>query len=202
MALLYAMQRGKSMFISKNNSTEIIILYTKWDKSTYTSHELLKKAAELLYGAGEYTTASYAGGKPYFSAHPEIHFSISHSGAYWMCAFADWEVGLDIQREENHDRERLSRRFFLTEEQDYLEKSGYARFYDIWAAKEACLKYTGDGLARGLMNTCVVQDGQIGGQIKVMDREAYLQKIEFCDMYKVWVCSQKRPSCKIKGMLF
>ena len=39
-------------------------------------------------------------GKPYFPHAPQLHFSISHSGAYWSCALSDQTVGFDLQETE------------------------------------------------------------------------------------------------------
>ena len=38
-------------------------------------------------------------GKPSFRDHPEIHFSLSHSGDYVMCAISDSPIGCDIEKD-------------------------------------------------------------------------------------------------------
>lgn len=161
------------------------------------SHRLLAKATRRLYGEGDYDLAVQPDGKPYFLHHPDIHFSISHSGEYWTCAFADAEIGLDIQIEDYHrKKEKIAKRFFSPGEQVYLEAYDYEEFYDIWAMKEAYLKYIGEGLARGLDKISVVKEGQIadvvcseGERNSEPGKTGYLQKIDFQSGYHMWICT-------------
>ena len=76
-----------------------------------------------------------------------LHFSLSHSGAWVLCAVSDGELGADIQEQRPFD-ERLARRFFTSEELDYIHGSpdqDYA-FSQIWALKESFSKALGLGL--------------------------------------------------------
>jgi phosphopantetheine--protein transferase-like protein len=129
-------------------------------------------AAAEAYQAGLAVTRG-PHGKPRFAA-PGLagaHFSVSHSGSYLAIAFSDYEVGIDIEHTERRhsDAERylaIARRFFLPDESAYV--AGYSvrgeasapfregapeevkrRFFRIWTAKEAAVKYTGEGIARG-----------------------------------------------------
>lgn len=115
------------------------------------SHALLYEALGRAVGAP--VTAPLAHGpygKPYLPALPDLHFSITHSGAYWMCAVSDSPVGLDLQAHQDCKRETLSRRFFHPAEDEYLRRRDYADFFDLWAAKESYLKYTGQGITEEL----------------------------------------------------
>ena len=104
----------------------------------------------------DWEIAEREGGKPYFPEHPEIHFSISHSGDYWACAIAPKEVGLDLQEENATARaEKLAKRFFHPHEQAYLKSVDYRDFTRIWAAKESYLKYTGEGITGGMSHFSV-----------------------------------------------
>lgn len=100
-------------------------------------------------------------GKPYFKDMTGLHFSISHSGVIWSCAFSDSEVGLDIQ--ELHDRncEKIARRFYHPMEILWLEKNGFHQFSRLWAYKESYVKYTGDGLINGLDYFSVVSEDSV-----------------------------------------
>lgn len=112
-------------------------------------------------------------GKPYFKSHPNVCFSVSHSGNIWVCAFSDTEVGTDVQVYDKtgntERRRRIANRWFSENEREYLEKCGYgeAEFYKIWARKEAYVKFTGDGIGHGdfsafdttqPMENCVMHD--------------------------------------------
>ena len=86
-------------------------------------------------------------GKPYFKGSP-IHFNVSHSGKYWVCAMSVRPVGIDIQQKiEGRNLRAIADRFFTTQEADYLFSEEYRSFYDVWAAKESYVKYTGTGIA-------------------------------------------------------
>ena len=75
---------------------------------TRAGRVLLAHALKKLYGLsvpdGEEGAAQLErmltkgeNGKPYLHGYPEIHFNISHSGAYAVCALAGIPVGIDIQ---------------------------------------------------------------------------------------------------------
>ena len=88
-------------------------------------------------------------GKPYLTE-PEVHFSISHSGDYVLCAVSDTPVGADIEKTRPVE-ERLIRRVCTDEEASFvLEGSDAAerlrRFFRVWTAKEAFFKCRGTGI--------------------------------------------------------
>ena len=98
------------------------------------------------------------GGKPYFAEAPELEFSVSHSGAWWACAFGDEPLGLDIERRAPRRFLRLAARFFLPEEAELVRaaEDRAAAFYRVWCAKEAFLKRSGAGLPGGLRSVPVL----------------------------------------------
>ena len=84
-----------------------------------------------------------------------VHFSVSHSGDRVVLAFADREVGVDIERlRALPDALDLARRFFDASEATALESEPVERrsdaFLALWTRKEALLKARGLGLADGL----------------------------------------------------
>jgi len=89
-------------------------------------------------------------GKPFFVDLPDLHFSLSHSGNYGACAFYHQPVGLDLQTHSSCDRKAIARRFFHPEEYAYLEVENFIPFFQVWAAKEGYVKYTGEGISGGL----------------------------------------------------
>ena len=152
----------------------ISIYYAKWDGRN-GSHELLRRAAadwcsaqhpadmkgEVLCSCApqEFLLADTDHWqKPYFLYPPGVEFSISHTGDLWMCAISRIPVGLDVQEERELAREKLSRRFFHPREDAWLKAGDYRAFFEVWAAKESYLKYTGDGLRRGMDTFCVVDE--------------------------------------------
>lgn len=89
------------------------------------------------------------GGKPYLVSEPNLHFSLSHSANWAVCAVSDHPVGVDIERCEPGRRDVASR-FFHKEEVRYLNtllpSARDDAFYKLWTLKESFVKSTGRGL--------------------------------------------------------
>lgn len=125
-------------------------------------------AGELIALLGERTAAAENGlpsrqiplslqyrfgihGKPEIVDFP-MHFSLSHSGDYVLCAFSEGEVGADIQRLQALDYLKLAGRFFTKAEYEALkgcpgEAERQSLFFRLWSRKEAYGKLTGQGIA-------------------------------------------------------
>ncbi len=95
-------------------------------------------------------------GKPYLKEYPKIHFNLSHSGEYVLCALSGEEVGTDIQKYKPGMR-KVAERFFAEEEKrmiDLAAKRGARNvdelFCRMWSIKEAYVKLTGSGLSQGM----------------------------------------------------
>ena len=116
---------------------------------------------------------------------PELHFSISHSGGRWVCAFADAPVGLDLQVHRPCRRVALARRFFAPEEAEWLRSRGEAACFDRWCAKESWLKYTGRGLSALPEAIVLAPDGQFPAR-----PDARLQLLPVFDGYSLCVCTK------------
>lgn len=93
-------------------------------------------------------------GKPYLTDTPELYVNWSHSGAYVICAVADREVGIDLQKMEREPKENLIRKALTPEERNAYEilapESRKKRFYEYWAVKESFLKALGTGFYTSL----------------------------------------------------
>lgn len=86
-------------------------------------------------------------GKPYAES-LNIHFSISHSNPYAICAVHHVPIGIDIQRADGV-RELVLRRAYSSEEQRYVFSApdGQAeRFTRLWCMKEAYVKRLGSSI--------------------------------------------------------
>lgn len=90
-------------------------------------------------------------GKPYLIGVDNYHFNISHTHNAVAVIFSDTEIGIDIERVKHADL-RIANRFFISQEQEYIEKSANAHeaFYEIWTKKESYIKYIGKGLSHPL----------------------------------------------------
>ena len=91
-------------------------------------------------------------GKPYFEG-IDICFSISHSKTMAALAVAPTEVGIDIERlDKNRDYLDLAKRYFTENEYERIKESTDVKdtFVKYWTAKEAYIKYTGEGFKNGV----------------------------------------------------
>jgi len=97
-------------------------------------------------------------GKPYLVSEPNIHFSLSHSGTWAVCALSDCPVGVDIEKCEP-GRRSVAPRFFHRDEVRYLDSLSAAAkdgaFYSLWTLKESFVKTTGRGLDMPLRSFCI-----------------------------------------------
>lgn len=81
-------------------------------------------------------------GKPVFAQREDLHFSLSHSGPYAMCAISDREIGADVQQVKPVHLS-VARRFHFRE-RDWLAEQPHEEqnkaFFRIWTRKEAWVK--------------------------------------------------------------
>ena len=101
-----------------------------------------------------YKVIAHDNEKPYFADYPELYFNISHSGKFVVCTLSDADVGVDIEGGRDADL-RVAERFFKDSEVKMIkealsdeEKNNL--LFKFWTMKEACVKLTGIGIARGL----------------------------------------------------
>ncbi len=153
-----------------------------------SSHGLLSRAAMLHIGCGSAPVLETDPlGKPHFPEYPEVFFSLTHSGTYWMCAFGSEPVGLDLQLHQNCAREKISRRYFHPDEDAFLKEGNYEQFFHIWAAKESYLKYTGQGMHRPLSGFSVV----FGGSLAAGTEGALFRFLPFQPDYSLCLCARR-----------
>ncbi len=95
-------------------------------------------------------------GKPFLKGCENVHFNISHSGSYAVCAVASAPVGVDIQKIGEYKR-TVAERVFNEPELLRIEasKDKASEFTKLWTEKEAVLKMLGTGLASGNVKNCL-----------------------------------------------
>lgn len=136
---------------------------------------ILRAAGEYLGVEGErLSVIREERGKPRLTGADDVFISVSHSADIWLCAFYDGEVGVDIQIHNAADYLAIARRFFCEDEIEYVAARGAEAFFDVWAAKESYMKYTGLGLSQGLNSFSVAGPlglyGAVGGAMLVHSR--------------------------------
>ena len=110
----------------------------------------------LILGKNEY-------GKPMIH-NLDIHFNISHSGEWAICAIDNNEIGVDIESHRPIDI-KIADRFFSEKEILFInrcknEDERYEVFFKIWTLKESYIKSIGKGFSCPFDGfSCIPQDG-------------------------------------------
>lgn len=111
---------------------------------------LLRHAAQAVFHleARELATALGRRGKPYFVARPEVHFNLSHSGVWILCALHGAPVGVDVEAASPERAQTLG--FMSPQEMVQFEQlvpeAKAAHVFRLWTLKESLLKAAGTGL--------------------------------------------------------
>lgn len=142
-------------------------------------------------------------GKPFPKDYPELHISISHSGAFVACAVGEKPVGVDLEVWKNRrNREGVLRRFHLKEQSWFCgvpEEQKMEAFHDLWVVKESFVKAMGKGLRIPLDAFCVnVRAGKTVCVRQELSEEPY-----YCRLYPLQqealslaVCSEDKELAK------
>lgn len=112
------------------------------------AYALLACAARQVWGL--YTLPAISRteqGKPFFSAHPQLRFNLSHSGSFALCALDDSPVGVDLETIRPH-HPRLAQRICSPAELEWVsaQSDPQRALLSLWTKKEARVKQAGTGL--------------------------------------------------------
>lgn len=144
--LAYAVLQADKPVMPREN------LYEYDEKEIHPVYVSVEEAIAELQGSKPVETMITPGGKPVFKGSRGLFFNLSHSGAYAACAISDREVGLDIQQYEKTVRPAVLDRVLHETEKNHCDGLSEEEiadfFFKMWAAKEAYVKCTGEGLAR------------------------------------------------------
>ncbi len=135
-------------------------------------------------------------GKPFLKNYTGVHFNISHSYAWVVCAVSDEPVGIDIEKIKPMDLD-IAKRFFSKDEYESLvSKNDYEQlqgFFEFWSLKESYIKAWGKGLSVPLDSFTIRIDLQ---DIKVLTDNEYnncfFRQYDIDKDYKMAVCSEKK----------
>lgn len=86
-------------------------------------------------------------GKPELRERKDIHYNVSHSGDWVICAFSLFPVGVDVEIEKEHNLD-IAKRFFDKREYETLREceSPKELFISYWTLKESYVKAEGKGM--------------------------------------------------------
>ena len=109
---------------------------------------LLARSAVETWGLHKLpAVVKLAAGKPVFRGEPELHFNLSHSGNFALCALSDRPVGVDIEALRPR-RDGLAEYILSPTELEWYHAQGSTTeaLLTLWTRKEALCKYRGTGL--------------------------------------------------------
>lgn len=145
--------------IGTDRRDSVIRMKNRPDQARSVAAGLLLNYAVMCYCGCPWDGSFLLGehGKPMLPKRYGLFFNLSHSGDYAVCAVADCEIGVDIQKHKEY-KENLAKRFFHPEELAFLSTAADQKrcFYDLWSMKESCVKYTGRGLSTGMDSFSVI----------------------------------------------
>ena len=130
-------------------------------------------------------------GKPYVKGTP-IHYNISHSRDYVVCAFSEQAVGIDIQWIKEVDL-KIAKKYFCNSECDDLFAQPADQqaddFATLWTLKESYIKWSGKGMSKALDSFCFKIENE-----KTFVTDMNLETTPFfkhisLDGYKIALCS-------------
>jgi 4'-phosphopantetheinyl transferase len=172
------------------------------DRLNNTS-KLQSVAGELLarYSVGQFTGNSTQKislkygekGKPHIENLSEVHFNISHSGYYVVCAVAASEIGIDVERIRKVNL-RIAERFFSASEIEDLMKHHETErmhyFITLWTIKESYLKAIGRGLTQHLNSFTIIKKQNSYQLTGNKEAEKYsIETHELAQDYRMAICS-------------
>ena len=137
-----------------------------------------------------------ADGKPYAEGGP--FFNVSHSGSMVICAAGTCPVGCDIE-EVKKDTEKIAKRFFTREEQEYIEESGNREeaFAEIWTLKESFMKAVGLGLSLPMTEFSILMGNPVKVIHSVNNKKYSCARVERFLPYRCAVCAETEEEINI-----
>ena len=135
----------------------------------------------------DFSIAREQKGKPFFPNSQGLYFSVSHSREICAYAFAEENIGLDIEFCRKLDFYSLSKRFFCIEETTFLESGGYKEFFYFWTCKESYAKYLGCGISSPRAKFSMVAGDRLAGDIG----ELCFYKPTKIPGYSLCICAKK-----------
>lgn len=186
--------------LSPYRQQKIALLKHEKDKNRSLGAGIALNHALEMYGLKERSIEYKFGewGKPSFKYHPNIHFSLSHSGDYAICSIGDRAIGNDIELvKQGHLK--VADRFFAGEELAWMRKEPddeeiTQRMFRIWTMKESFLKATGKGISLPLDAFAVVMDEENHKiRVKQTFNAKYYHMKEYSEIagYRVAVCCEE-----------
>lgn len=156
----------KAQSLSPYRQQKIALLKNRKDKNRSLGAGIALDHALETYGLRERKMEYEVGewGRPTLKYHPDIFFSLSHSGDYAICSIGERQIGNDIELVRG-GRLNVADRFFCEEEKKWMyavadDGEIERRMFRIWTIKESFLKVTGRGMSLPLQDFTVLMEAE------------------------------------------
>ena len=170
-----------------------ITAYRHWEDAerSLAGYLLLQKGIKLIKGAAPDLAELKQGAfrKPYLEGN--VHFNISHSGNYTVCAVSEiHEVGIDIEMLNDIPLGDFTEFFEANEWSRVVNSPDPAKaFYMLWTKKESFLKLIGSGLNVPLNQVIILDDNRIDWEGK----QYSLQQLHIDPLHLCHLCTSCPP---------
>lgn len=115
------------------------------------SYLMLTELLHEEFGLDEFSMETTEHGKPFLTAHPDIHFSISHCQKAIAVAVSDSPVGIDVESFRRFSDGLLDKTMNSDEKAAILSSDApEEKFASLWTCKEAVFKMQGTGITDNL----------------------------------------------------
>jgi 4'-phosphopantetheinyl transferase len=149
------------------------LFYTSFQGSGHdAAYSLLAYAVKKEYAIDLPALEKTPGGKPFFPGRKEIHFSLSHTRGYALCALSRENVGCDMETVTRPIGDALRLRVCTPDQLAAFD------FFTLWTLKESFIKYTGR-LDRPIRELCFTRDGDT---IRIPESRLH------CAVYDLYPC--------------
>ncbi|WP_150267832.1 4'-phosphopantetheinyl transferase family protein [Paenibacillus tepidiphilus] len=158
---------------------------------SFTGECLIRNLAGAYLGCrpSEVRIAKESGGGKPVLPYAGMHFNVSHSGEWVVCAIDRCPVGIDVEEIKPIDL-GIAERFFSADEYKALLTEPADRqiemFYELWTLKESYLKQNGQGLSGGLDSFTVTRNGSGYNEVS---GQCFFRLYEVDSRYKLSVCA-------------
>ncbi len=190
-------------------SDSVVWLYAVEDQAEISTDQKIRAIlrshfpADSLPSGDTLTISRSSRGKPFLPTLPGWHISVTHSGKWFICAFSQMQIGIDLQEhsllpgetgQQALDRYlKIARRFFHPMEADYVALAPQDNFFPVWTAKESFVKYTGQGMDADFDAFSVLPPSHVSSHIPIntpwCTAQASFCQIPLWDGYTFCICS-------------
>jgi 4'-phosphopantetheinyl transferase len=130
----------------------------------------------------------------------KLQFNSSHSDELALIAVSESPVGIDVEKTKPlQDLENVAKRILSPKEHAawslLTSENKVADFYKYWTAKEACIKFTGEGLSRelGSLNVEIApeQEPVSQGTVTFADQQLSLFNFQASEGFASTICTKE-----------